>query len=78
MTTRHFPSGLVRKIVVRDIGLAEDEALRWRIEWRPCASSITTRPTAGGPSRPMSRAGLAAGDSSAEVVKLAEEGIRSL
>jgi len=26
----------------------------------------------------MSRAGLAAGDSSAEVVKLAEEGIRSL
>jgi predicted RNase H-like HicB family nuclease len=54
MKAKRIPAGLVRKILVRDVGLAEDEA------WTES---------------PRRRGLVAAGDSYAEVVKLAEDGI---
>lgn len=55
-----IPSGLVRKILVRDVGRRRgpEATLNQRIEWKLSASSITTKATAGGPSPPMSSAGL--------------------
>jgi hypothetical protein len=51
-----------------------EATLKWRIGWTLCASSITTRPMAGGPS-PDVEGWSAAGDTYAELVKLAEEGM---
>jgi predicted RNA binding protein YcfA (HicA-like mRNA interferase family)/predicted RNase H-like HicB family nuclease len=73
-----IPSGLVRKILVRDVGLAEDEArkLLWIGEVMEIVRVIYHHESDGWwAESPDVEGWSAAGNSYAEVVKLAEDGI---